>query len=138
MEPHRLTVDDVLMLRASIKWRIAVTLPDSLPRIVYNPSEEAYALHHDGHIQCQHADITVLAALLRGERAERGFIHRVVSASEPPDAATLAPDAYAARRAAQGAEAARIRLWADEQAALARRDAELRQPNVANLSLDDL
>lgn len=135
---HTLTVSDVLTLRASIHWRLAVPLPDSLPRIVYSASDDLYVLHHDGHIQCQHADIGVLAALLRGERAERGFIFRVVSASEPPDAATLAPDAYAARRAALAAEAARIRLWADEQAQLARRDAELRQPNVANLSLDDL
>lgn len=135
---HSLSVDDVLTLRASIRWRLAVTLPDSLPRIVYSASDDLYVLHHDGHIQCQHEDVAVLAALLRGERAERGFIHRVVSATEPPDAATLAPDAYAARHRTLAAEAAHIRLWADEQAQLARRDEELRQPNVANLSLDDL
>jgi len=134
--PYTLTIADVLTLRASIRWRTNVTLPDSLPRIVYSASDDAYVLHHNGRIQAQHEDIGVLAALLRGERAEPGFIARVVQSHEPPDAATLAPDARRAQQARDNAEAAKRRLYASTEAADAKRRVSLL--DASRLTLDDL
>jgi hypothetical protein len=107
-----------------------------VPFLVYSPSEDAFVLHAYGSPQAMHADPRVLAQVMRCERAEAGFIRRILSAQEPCDVATLSPDARARYAHTQAAEAARRRLLAQEAAETLSRRASHIDP--AKLSLDDL
>ncbi len=104
-----------------------------IPYIVYLPADEAFALIHDGSPQCKHPDARVLGALLAAEREERGFIKRILSASEDCESVIL-PD-RAAKRAAFNAKLTAERSARDAEA-FARRRLQARVP--AAISLDDL
>lgn len=134
--PHTLTPTDIMDLRTSMHSRGADGTNGSVgaPFIVYVPSDQTYALHCDGLTWAVHRDPTVLCSMLRCERAERGFIRRVLSATEPCDVASLAPDARAAHEAAQRAEARkRLAYEQAEREAVSRR---LNALDASRLTLD--
>lgn len=109
-----------------------------VPFIIYIPSDDVFCLHAYGSGQAVHADPRVLAQMIRCERAEPGFIRRVLSPEEPCTIATLAPDARARYAATQAAERARLRQQAEDtdEARWAVRRASMIDP--AKISLDDL
>jgi hypothetical protein len=84
-----------------------------VPFIVYVPSDDAFCLHAYGSPQALHSDPRVLAQMIRCERAERGFIRRVLSPAEPCDIATLSPDRRARYAAHQAQERDRQRAARD-------------------------
>ncbi len=139
-----LTVSDVLTLRLSAHSlrHTGGGMDPGFPFILYLPADDAFCLNCYGAPQAVHKDPALLAELLRQERAEPGFIRRMLSAAEPPDLATLDPAARVRQRSALAAESARQR-----QAALdsteARREAAARLRYVpavplTDISLDDL
>ncbi len=143
MEPNPhllpLTPAVVMDLRASISTRgSADGTGDRLgvPFLVYSPSEDAFVLHAYGSAQAMHRDANVLGQLIRCERAEAGFIRRVLSSQEPCDVATLAPDARARYAATQASEKRRLALQAEEADEALRRRA--RAIDVSKISLDDI
>jgi hypothetical protein len=107
-----------------------------VPFVVYSPSEDAFVLHAYGSAQAMHKDPRVLAQVMRCERAEAGFIRRILSALEPCDVATLEPDVRARHAQHRAQEAARQRQQAEDlrAAQLARRRVE----DPSKLSLNDL
>lgn len=107
-----------------------------VPYILWLPADEVFCLHAYGSPQAKHPDASILGLMLKNERAEPGFIRRVLSPAEPCDAASLNPHAralYIKRRAAERASAEAYRA---EQAAALLRRASLLDP--AKLTLDDL
>ncbi len=105
------------------------------------PADGLWCLHHNGRPQTKHADIALLGELCRQERAERGYIERVLSAAEAPDVASLDPEARAAHTRLRTAEQARARALADAQAverAAATQRLRYTAPLSTNIDLDDL
>ena len=135
--PHLqpLTPADIMLLRASVSTRSADGTNGSVgvPFIVYIPSDDAFALHAYGACQCVHEDPRLLAQMLRCERAEKGFIARVLSPLEPCTVAGLSPDERArfARHQANVREQQRASREAAEEAA--RRRANMIDPSCINL-----
>lgn len=141
--PYTLTTEAVLHLRASIRWRGQVDLDAAAAAIIsWSESERAFMLHAYGRTMAQSADVLPLACMLKAERAERGFIARVLDSAEPPDIASLDPSAYVAAQAARRAEQARINAYARlrdlEAEAAAQRLRNVPKPDIAALDLDDL
>ncbi len=141
--PHRLTVADVCILRASLKP--SARIPDTpgggpigAPYILWSESDSAYVLHAYGRTQAVSPQVQVLAACLRNERAEPGFIRRLLDASEPPDLATLDPHTALRERQHRAAlhATAKENDWQREEAARERR--RLTPPLATDISLDDL
>lgn len=134
-----LTPAMVMDLRGSCAMR---TSDDStgdrmgVPFIVYIPSDDAFSLHAYGSPQAVHKDVRVLAQVIRCERAEAGFIRRILSPQEPCDVATLGPDRRARYAHAQAAAVARRRQ--DTEDALDARHRFYANLDVTKLSLDDI
>jgi|SRR6185312_36390 len=133
-----LTPADIMSLRTS-----AATLRNlgggvnlGSPYILYLPADDAFCLHAYGSPQAKHADPRVLGAMLAGERAEPGYIRRVLSPLTDCDTASLAPDDRAARERHRASEAARVRAAEAERAEAARRRAHA--IDVSKLDLEDL
>lgn len=144
MTRHLLTIADVLDLRhnAHSLRHLGGGVNLGVPYILLIPADDVFCLHAYGSPQTTHRDARVLAECLRQERAEPGFIRRMLDATDPPDLATLNPAERADRRKQQLAFEASMRA-----AAQAREEAErtaasrLRytpQKPVSDLSLDDL
>lgn len=136
--PHipALTPANVMDLRTSITWRVNDGTIPEVPHIIYAASEDGFILRAYGRPMCQHRDPALLAKLLRCERAEPGFIRRILDTREPCDVATLAPDARAHQAALRAQEAARSRQLADD--ARDRQLARVRVIDPSRISLDDL
>jgi len=143
MEPNPhlspLTPAVVMALRTSITTRGSSDGTNDrmgVPFIVYVPSDDAFVLHAYGSPQAMHRDPRVLGQMMRCERAEAGFIRRVLSAQEPCDIATLAPDARARYAATQAQERARIAQQRQEAEEAQR--ARARVFDASRISLDDI
>lgn len=133
-----LTPAIVMDLRVSISYRGSADGAGHIgvPFMVYAPAEDAFVLHAYGSAQAMHSDPLVLAQVMRCERAEAGFIRRILSAQEPCDVATLAPDERARYAATQAHERRRLaQQHADASDALQRRARAL---DVSKISLDDI
>jgi hypothetical protein len=84
----------------------------------------------------QHRDPAVLAECLRQERAEPGFIRRILDPREDAFLAALDPASAAATRSAREADASRARVYREElDHARNRRAAVI---DVSRLDLEDL
>lgn len=106
------------------------------PYILWLPADETFCLHAYGSPQAKHGDARVLGECMRRERAEPGFIRRILSASEPCTEAALAEDDKAALNERRAGEAHKQRIYREEQAALRARRAN--QIDVSRINLDDL
>lgn len=142
-DPYSLSAADVADLRASMRQRPVDSEDPSgvhrIPYITYLPADDAWLLHAYGHLQAVSPRIDVLAACLRCERAERGFIARILDTSEDVRLASLQPDLAAAERRRQAEERLRAQRQQDtERAALERRRALLGPTNILGIELDDL
>lgn len=115
-----LTPVDVSTLRASIRWRGTVGANVHTSQIVWIASDETFGLISDGRIMATSADVRILAACLIAERAEPGYIRRIIDSTEPPDVATLDPAARLAAKRRSDANAARIRELNRQSAEAAR------------------
>ncbi len=137
METYRLTTEDVLDLRCSVRHpRIPDGTHGSLPAfLVWLPAERAWALHHYGYTMAV-GRLEVVAACARIERSETGFIRRIMDSAEPPDVASLAPDERAAYAARTREEERRRASYAAEVAATAQRRASM--IDVSKIELGDL
>lgn len=139
----QLSTADVLDLRVSIRSRVPDIGASSsiVPCVRYNSTLDGYELHEGGNVLCWSASLEVVAALLRGERFEPGFIRKVLNPAQAPDELHLnADEREALSRARADIEAqrrARVRFLEDEA-----RERRLRAgaPSEADpdLSLDDL
>lgn len=133
-----LTPADVMDLRSTCTTLRGIYPGPMLPHpyILYLPADDLFCLCAYGSPQAKSANPAVLAACLRAERAEAGFIRRILSSEEPCDVATLAPDARARHASLVAQEAARRR-----QAAQEADDRRLRlgsHLDPAKISLDDI
>lgn len=142
-----MTPVQVLELRVNAKgmFQLSGGVNIGTPYILWIPADNLWCLHHNGRPQTKHADIALLGELCRQERAERGYIERVLSAAEPPDVASLDPSAREAHASRLRAEQAKARAHADAQAAAAAKAAQrLRYAPAApaldptSVDLDDL
>lgn len=132
----------IMDLRVSVRSRISDPAGEGVlsPCVRYNASLDAYELHKGGAVLCWTPDLAVVAALLRGERFEPGFIGKCLDPAYLATELALDADAREAerRRRAQMAEDARSRVASDREA-LARRNALTHQKDAPDdLSLDDL
>lgn len=133
-----LTPADIMDLRASITYRGSSdsTNPLSVPFIVYGAPDGVFYLHAYGGCQCASSDPRVLGAMLAGERAEPGYIRRVLSPLTDCDTASLVPDDRVARERHRAALAATARQAEAERAEAVRRRAHA--IDVSKLDLEDL
>lgn len=136
--PHLSPLDPptVMDLRTSISTRGSADGTFDrmgVPFIVYVPSEDAFVLHAYGSAQCLHSDPRVLAQVMRCERAEPGFIKRILNPQEPCDVATLGPDLRARYAAQRASDVARQRQQAEDL-----RDAQLARVRVIDPAKIDL
>lgn len=147
--PYVLTPADICDLRLSMRKAPAASAMDhstfgraerdtGAPYILYLSADDAYLLRAYGSAQCTHANPAILAACLRNERAEPGFIRRVLDPSYTIEEASLDPaGALASRRH-------RERLNHDakarsDEADEARRAFKFKRTiNVTEFDLDDL
>lgn len=140
--PTPLSAAVIMDLRVSVRSRVSDPAGEGQlsPCVRYNASLDAYELHKGGAILCWTPDLAVVAALLRGERFEPGFIGKCLDPAYLATELALDADAREAerRRRAQMAEDARSRVASDQEA-LARRNALTHQKDAPDdLSLDDL
>lgn len=141
---HLLSIADVLDLRlnAHSLRHLGGGVNLGVPYILLIPADDVFCLHAYGSPQTTHKDARVLAECLRQERAEPGFIQRLLDGREPPDLATLNPAERMDRRRAQAAYEASMRAAAQARAEAERTAASrLRytpQKPLSDLSLDDL
>ena len=135
---YSLTPTTILDLRASCPSlrNLGGGINMGVPYILYLPAEDTFCLHAYGSPQAKHADPAVLAECLRQERAEPGFIRRILSTAEPCDIASLDPAARAKHAAQRAQEAARAAAYRQEQDAAAKRRMSLL--DASRLSLDDI
>lgn len=120
MTPHTLTPAEIMDLRVSCRTlrNIGGGLNAGFPYILYIPSDEVFCVCFNGSPQAKHFDPRVLGALLSGERAEPGYIKRILSANEPCDIAAASPRMRStyhtthAQREAEEAHAASLRRLA--------------------------
>lgn len=137
-EPYMLSAADVSDLRSSVRWRLHDHGEVAAAWINYSPTDDAFILHAYGHTQAISSDLRVLAACLRCERAETGFIARILDTREDVSLASLAPDlaaearrrAYDERAKAEAASAARLEAQ--------RRRNSILPTDVSGFDLDDL
>lgn len=133
-----LTPAQITDLRASLRTRATVGALVHEAYITYLPADAAFLLVCDGRAMALSADLSALAACLIQERAERGYILRVLDATAPPDEASLDPASRQQAFAQRQASAARIREL--ERQADEKRRERIRRGlvDVAKLTLDDL
>ena len=156
-EPYALTSADIVDLRGSVRWRLTnatLGVPEHVAFICYareDPMSQnapgyspgAFALHAYGHRQAVSDRLEVLAACLRCEASEPGFIRRIMNLSEDPNLMVLSPDLLAAQRSRRAFEAKRLREYAAEQSreeakAAEQARAKAKALDPAKTTLDDL
>lgn len=125
--PYKLTPADIMNLRESVRWRLTDTIDGpSVPFICYASEDrmaqnapgydpDAFVLHTEGHMRAISPRIEVLAACLRCEFAEPGFVSRILNPREDCHVASLAPDEAAAARSRRLFEEKAIRTFAAEE-----------------------
>lgn len=133
---HVLTPVDVMDLRGSIMWRVSDGTISEIPHLLYSASEDGFILRAYGRPMAQHRDPTVLAECLRQERAEPGFIRRILDPREDAFMAALDPASAAATRTRLAADASRAREYTESQSREAVRRAS--QLNLTKIGLEDL
>lgn len=129
MTPYTLTPADIMDLRGSVRWRLVDTSLDgpSTPFICYAREDrmaqnapgyhpDAFVLHTEGHIRAISSRIEVLAACLRCEWAEPGFVRRIMDPRTDCATAALSPDLAAAERSRRAFEEKAMRTYAAEEA----------------------
>jgi hypothetical protein len=124
---YTLTPADIMDLRASLpggRMRDG-TAQDLAPCVVYGPSSDEYYLHANGYVWASSPRIEVVAAAMRAERLESGWLMRALASQETCVEALLNPDERAALRRRRAEAEARERL------ALATRS------DLASTNLDD-
>lgn len=141
--PHVLTPANVQDLRDSIRWRVSNGRDDTwtdpgVAYIIWGPADGHYILRAYGRPMAASHDIAVLAACLRAERAEPGFIARILDPATDCRTASLSPDLAAAERRRLAALAAEVRSRASLDAELKRTRAVNRRVDVSKIELDDL
>lgn len=132
----------IMDLRVSLRTRASDPAAEGAisPCVRYNATLDGYELHKGGAVLCWTRDLNVVAALLRGERYEPGFIAKCLDPAYLATELALDADAREAerRRRAQMAEDARSRIAADQEAR-DRRNALTHQKDAPDdLTLDDL
>lgn len=132
----RLTPADIMDLRASLTWRVSDGTVPEVPHIIYSASEDGFILRAYGRPMAQHCDPAVLAECLRQERAEPGFIRRILDPREDAFMASLDPASAVSAHARLAADASRARAYREEQDAASVRRA--RQLNLTKIGLEDL
>ena len=140
---YTLSAADVMLLRENAP---RVVTPTGWPRgvapcAIYIPADHSFALIHNGYLQTRCPRIEPLAALMQGERQEREYIHRILSAEEPCDLASLAPSDRDSALSRAAEERAKRDLYTAAQTAAAVRRAAIIPPTaaeIAALDLDDL
>lgn len=137
---YALTAPDILDLRASVRNRTPDVSGAGLlgPCVRYNATLDGYELHQGGNALCWHRDLAVIAALLRAERFEPGWLVRALNSADLADHVILGADAREEMR--RRTNAARANAKASEIAAEEARRIARRAPTSApdDLSLDDL
>lgn len=140
--PYTLTAADVMALRCSLtersRVRASIAALEGVPCITYLPAEGVFCLHAYRRVQATSPDINPLAACLRQERAERGFIARVMDPANLPDEATLDPAQAAQIRRRREADLADARLRQSEARAQALHHRLTANIDVTALDLDEL
>jgi hypothetical protein len=136
--PHTLTPADIMDLRASLKWRTSNGESPLYPHIIYLPADEAFLLVVDGRRMAVSKDPEVLAACLRNERAEPGYVRRVLDSTDDVQLAALNPAEAAQERSRRNAEAAALRARQEEERATQMRLRNARSVDPATFTLDDL
>ena len=130
---YKLSPIDILDLRASVRWHLTSSngLLTPKPFIVYCSEEpmtmnspgyaaDAFAIYAEGRLWAISHRPEVLAACLRAEYAEPGFMRRVMNPAEDCETAILDPDARLAEQKRRSFEAKAMREWQEEQARAAR------------------
>lgn len=131
-----LTPTDIMALRTSIRWRGSIGEFAHRAAILYYPADDCFGLLADGRVMATSADIRLLGECLRQERAQPGFIRRIMDPTFDCFTASLDPAGFARTVAQQRADAARAKLLAEEAAEIARR--RRNAIDVRRLDLDDL
>lgn len=130
-----LTPHAVLTLRASVRWRGQVDIDAGAATLVtYSASERAFQLSAYGRVMALSPDPLPLCAMLVQERAESGFIARLLDTAVDPETACLDPAQRAARITQINAAKALTRQHTETTAANRR----LQALRPSSVSLDDL
>lgn len=128
MTEYRLTPADIMDLRASIRWHLTDPLTSfEAPFICYAREDrmaqnapgyhpDAFVIHTEGHIRAISPRIEVLAACLKCEWAEPGFMKRILNPAVDCHEASLTPDESAALRSRRLFEEKAMRTFAAEEA----------------------
>lgn len=136
-EPRRthvpINAGDVMSLRTT-RPVLDFRAPAGQPVVAFNAETDSYDLIVGGKVVATTHALHVVAALLRGERYEPGFIAAVLDASTPADELALDADERERRRSDRAVAAAHARQRAQE-AAEARR-AQARPPSAVDPSAD--
>lgn len=131
---------DIMALRTSVPARVRCLDTGlgsiAVPFILYLPADDAFALHSYGLMLATSKDPAPLAECLRQERAEPGFIRRILDPREDVIHAALDP-AGRKRLDAQRALARHGERIAAEEADQAA-ERRTRQLNISAITLDDL
>lgn len=125
-------------LRDSIRYRVANGQGSPEPHILYMPADERFLLKVSTRAMCAHSDIRVLARLLLCERAEPGFVARIMDTATDCRVASLAPDLAAAERRRLAGLNAEIAERNRSDAERKRQSTAASRVDVSKMSLDDL
>ena len=140
--PYVISPADLMDLRASMRRAIPLDTAShgafAAPMIIYLPADNAFGLVVNSRMRAVSANIALLGACLRCERAERGWIDRVLDSAEDVRLAALQPDLALAERNRIRNEHARIREAQERAAEASKRRADAAAKNPATLTLDDL
>lgn len=140
--PYVLTPADIILLRTSI--RRAIPLDNSsigqfaFPSIIYLPADDAFGLVYQSRMRAVSTDARVLAQCLRCERAEPGFIERILNAEVDCAIASLSPDLARAASARAYEERVRAREAAEARQRTAQRRETIAPGDITLTTLDDL
>lgn len=121
--PYTLTPADIDALRGSVRWPLDVELAPDYIR--YDATDQHWYIYTEGKVRARHPRVEVVAACLRAERAEPGWMKRALDTRETCLEALLGAEERAARRRQRDASEAA------ERHALALRD------DLSTASLDD-
>ena len=137
---YQLTPADIADLRASLHSRPHDATGDSLgfPFIVWGQAGREWYLHAYGRTMATSKRIEPLAACLIAERAEPGFIARVLDVSWTVEEALLDADARREARVRQMAARAAETLAATDRENAREAARRVRPEHLTHLTLDSL
>lgn len=140
---YALVPQDITDLRLNVRTRVpdvTAGTHNATLFIRYNATLDSYDLQRNGVTLTHHKDISVIAALLRGERYEPGYLDRLLDPTDNAATSLLSVDARERQRRTDAATRARARLAAEEaETARLRRNVLLgSRPPPPDLDLSDL